>query len=236
MLAVDLDKPAGDGAQGLGAHRLVVDEGAGAPIGHLDTAKDQLPVGLDVLGASRGKGGMIGGQIEDGRHLALGFAVADERAVAAGPKAQREGIEQDRFAGARLAGQHGEAGAEFEIEPVDQHDIADGELNEHDCPSPAAAGPDGARRLSALEAKAEITLRNGGKYRTNLGRAKAERVNSARWRACPPSPSRGKPWKSKSSCPRAAQARPVSAGCRRPCTRANQGSCGRGRRRRSAPH
>ena len=73
-------------------------------------------------------------QFENGRHLALSLAVADEAAVAARAKRKRERVEKDRFAGAGLAGDDREAGGKFEIELVDQHHIADGEAREHGGP------------------------------------------------------------------------------------------------------
>ena len=69
-----------------------------------------------------------------GRHFQLGghrggfLAVADQSGIGARAQRQPERVEQDRFAGAGLAGQHAEAGLELELEPVDQHDVLDGEL------------------------------------------------------------------------------------------------------------
>ena len=51
--------------------------------------------------------------------------------VAARAERQREGIEQDRLAGAGLAGEHGEPAGEIDVEPVDQDDVADGKSGEH---------------------------------------------------------------------------------------------------------
>ena len=48
MLAVDLDERGADRAQHLHADRLVVDEGAGAPVRELHPAQDQVAVGVDL--------------------------------------------------------------------------------------------------------------------------------------------------------------------------------------------
>ena len=65
-----------DGAQRLHADRLVVDEGAGAPVGHLHAAQDQVAIDVDVLRrARRRRAGWSSGQVEDGGHLALRLAV-----------------------------------------------------------------------------------------------------------------------------------------------------------------
>ena len=77
---------------------------------------------------------MIAGKLEGGDHLALLHAVAHQALVAARAQGQREGIEQDRLAGAGFAGQHGQAVGEIDVEPVDQDDIADGETGEHGFP------------------------------------------------------------------------------------------------------
>ena len=49
VLAVDLDQRAAELLQHLHAHRLVVDEGAGAAVGELHAAQDQLVLGGDVV-------------------------------------------------------------------------------------------------------------------------------------------------------------------------------------------
>src|SRR5262249_46022667 len=131
VLAVNFNEAGRDRPQGLGADGLVVDEGACPSIRHLDAAENEFAVRFDVLRPRGDQRRMIRRQIENSGYLALRFAVADKRAVAAGPEAERKGIEQDRLAGARLAGQHSKARPEFEVELIDQHNVADGELNEH---------------------------------------------------------------------------------------------------------
>ena len=119
----------------LHAHRLVVDEGAGAAVGELHPAQDQLVLGRDVVGGQQRADRMAGGQLEGGGHLPLLGAVAHQRGVAARAERQREGVEQDRFAGAGLAGQHRQPGGEVDVEPVDQDDVADREPGQHgSCP------------------------------------------------------------------------------------------------------
>ena len=103
VLAVDLDQGRADGLEHLHADRLVVDEGAGAPVRHLDAAQDQVAVDVDIGLRRDAAGRVIDGAVEHGRDLALGLAMAHEAAVAAPAEGQREGIEQDRLARARLA-------------------------------------------------------------------------------------------------------------------------------------
>ena len=57
VLAVDLDERRADRPQHLDAHRLVVDEGAGAAVGDLDAAQDEVAVGVDIgLGCNAARG------------------------------------------------------------------------------------------------------------------------------------------------------------------------------------
>ena len=60
--------------------------------------------------------------------LGAGPQLAQLEAVA---EQQAERIEQDRLAGAGLAGQHREAGVELEVERFDDDEIADGQEPEH---------------------------------------------------------------------------------------------------------
>ena len=64
VLAVNLDQFLADGAQGLGADRRVVDEGAGAPVRCLGAAQDQFAVRGDPEFARLEVGGMIGARLE----------------------------------------------------------------------------------------------------------------------------------------------------------------------------
>ena len=91
------------------------------------------------------RAGWSSGEIEDGGDLPLRLAVAHEPAVAARAERQRKGVEQDRFAGAGLAGEDREALAEVELEPVDQDDVADRELREHPRRASRRVPPCGSR-------------------------------------------------------------------------------------------
>ena len=102
VLAMDLDQGRADGLEHLDAHRLVVDEGAGAPVRHLDAAQDQVSVDVDIGLRRDAAGRMVEGTVEHGGDLALVLAMAHEAAVAAPAEGQGEGIEQDRLASARF--------------------------------------------------------------------------------------------------------------------------------------
>ena len=135
MLAVDLDQRAAERAQHLHAHRLVVDEGARAPIGELDAPQDQPVLRRDAVLAQQRERGMIRLDVEGGRDLPLRGALAHQGRVAAPAEREREGVEQDRLAGPGLAGEHRQAGRAIDIEPLDQDDIANRKTGEHGCDS-----------------------------------------------------------------------------------------------------
>ena len=134
VLAVDFDQRRAERAQYLHADRLVVDEGAGAAVGelHRRTINSSSPQDREqiVVGEHAARR-MVLGEVECGDHLALFGALAHQRGIATRAERQRKSIEQDRFAGAGLAGERGKAGAEIDIQPIDQDDVADGEARQH---------------------------------------------------------------------------------------------------------
>jgi hypothetical protein len=131
VLAMDLDQRRAQLLQRLDADRLVVDEGAGAAVGELHAAQDQRLVGCDFDAVGQPPRGMAGRHLEHRGDLPLLRALTHQRGVAARAQRQREGVEQDRLAGAGLAGQHRQARGEIEVEPVNQHDVADREPGQH---------------------------------------------------------------------------------------------------------
>ncbi len=106
VLAVDLDQRRAQRLQRLHADRLVVDEGAGAAVGELHAAQNQRLVGRDVAFGQQGARRMLRRKLEHRGDLALLRALTHQRGVAAAAERQRERVEQDRLAGAGLAGQH----------------------------------------------------------------------------------------------------------------------------------
>ncbi len=132
VLAVDFDQFAANRLERLHADGLVVDKGAAAPVGHLGAAQDQVAVDGEALFGGGEAGGMVMRRIEDGDHLALRLARAHQTAVAAPAERQRKGVEQDGFAGAGLAREHSQPGAEIELQPVDQNDVAYRQMDQHE--------------------------------------------------------------------------------------------------------
>ncbi len=131
VLAVDFDQRAADVAHQRHAGRLVVDEDAGAAVGALDPAQDDVAVVVErVVGEKRARR-MVARHVEHRRDLTLLSPVAHQRCVAARAKRQRQSVKQDGFAGAGFAGQHRKAGRKIDVQPLDQDDIADRQSGEH---------------------------------------------------------------------------------------------------------
>ncbi len=131
VLAVDLDQRTAELLEHLHAHRLIVDESARASVGELHAAQDQFVLGGNIIGREQRARRMVARDIEHSGHLALLDALPHQRLVAAAAQSQRESIEQDRLAGAGLAGEHGKAVGKIDVEPVDQDDVADRKSGEH---------------------------------------------------------------------------------------------------------
>ncbi len=142
VLAVDLDQRGAEFLHDLHAHRLIVDEGAGAPIGKLHAAKNEFVLGRDIVGQVMGQEQrarrMAAFDLEHRGHLALFDPLPHQRLVAARAQSQRKGVKQDRLAGAGLAGQHGKPRGKIDVEPVDQDDVANGKAGEHGALDPEA--------------------------------------------------------------------------------------------------
>ena len=131
MLPMDFHQSGSQCSQRLGAHGLVIDKGAGAAVGELGSPQDQLVLRRNAVRDQEIAHRVCGRQLEYRGDLALLDAVTDERGIAARAQRKRKGIEQDRLSGTGLAGQHGEAEREVDVQAVDQHNVADGEPGQH---------------------------------------------------------------------------------------------------------
>ena len=131
VLTMNFDQRRANGAQGLRRGRLIVDKGAGATVRRLNASQHQFVV-ADQSEFPRGKmRRVIARQIERRRDLSLFAAGAHQRCVATTAERQHEGVEQDRLAGAGLAGERGQTRLEIKIERVDKHDVTNGKSDQH---------------------------------------------------------------------------------------------------------
>ena len=131
VLAVDFDQRRAERAEHLNADRLIVDEGPRAAVGELHAAQDQFVIAVEIVVGEDAARRMIRRKLERGGDLTVLGAVARQRRVAARAKRERKSVEQDRFAGAGLARKRGKPGAEIDVQPVDQNDVANGKTRQH---------------------------------------------------------------------------------------------------------
>ena len=130
LLAVDLDEKFRQFPQSLDGHQLAVHIGARAAVGADHPAHHELAVEFDRLRVEPAIAA-AGSAAKLAAHLGTFGALAHD--VAAGPAAgdQQQGIDDDGFAGAGLAGQRGEAGLELEFRLIDENQIAQLQVSQH---------------------------------------------------------------------------------------------------------
>ncbi len=78
-------------------------------------------------------GGGLLGHREIGRDVGLGRALAHHAGVAAPAQRQGQRVDQNRLAGAGLAGEDGKARRKFQFYRIDYDEIADGQGAQHGC-------------------------------------------------------------------------------------------------------
>ena len=131
MLAVDFHDLRADPLQQAGRDRLVVDEGAGAPVGELHAPQDDVLVVGNGIVAQRRTRRVVGGQLQHGDHLAALLPAAHQRGVAPAPQRQGQCVQQDGFARPGLPRENGHAAIQRQVELVDQNDIANRKRVQH---------------------------------------------------------------------------------------------------------
>src|SRR5271166_1251949 len=123
VLTVDFDQRGAKRAQYLHADRLMVDKGAGAAVGKLHPAQNELVLAAQAVVDKKRARRVVLADFKSGNHLTLLGAVAHQGHVAA--RAEREGksVKQYGFAGAGFAGQHGKTRAEIDVQSIDKDDV-----------------------------------------------------------------------------------------------------------------
>ncbi len=112
-------------AQRLQRHRLAVDEGARAPIARDDHApQDAFAVAFDRLRLEPAPHRPRSRDVEGRGDLGALGAVAHDFAAGATAGGEQQRIDDDGFARAGFAGEHGQTGAELELELIDDREVA----------------------------------------------------------------------------------------------------------------
>ena len=131
MLAVHVDQLFAQFAQLRQRDGGAVDEGAAAAV-RVYRAPEQEQFGIVAIQFVVDEPARDGGTgPELGRDIGPRRALAHHIGVAALTQGQQQRVDQDRLAGAGLAGQDGEARCELEFEFVDDHEVADRERDQH---------------------------------------------------------------------------------------------------------
>ncbi len=131
VLAVDLDQQRGQFRELGHGRRAPVDPGARAAVGAQGAPQLALAAIVELgFAQPRQRVGRVV-ERELGDQLGARGAVADHAAVGAQPGQEAEGVDQQRLAGAGLAGNHGEAGPEFQFGDGDDGEVADGQAGQH---------------------------------------------------------------------------------------------------------
>jgi hypothetical protein len=132
VLPVDFDEGSAERSQHLNADRLIVDKGAGATVGKLHPAQNELVLAAQSIFRNKRARRMVLRNVERSNHLALLGSLAHQGRIAARAERKGKSVEQDRFAGAGFAGKNGETRAKIDVQPIDQDDVADGKPGKHE--------------------------------------------------------------------------------------------------------
>jgi hypothetical protein len=134
VLAMDVDQFAHDLAEHLHRYLLTVEPRTRTTVARKAATHDQLfgRVVDRLLFEALAQAAWGGTNVESGDYFGALGITADEIGAAAPAGDQAERVDDDRLARPGLAGEHGEARAEFDVQCIDDGEVADAEMDEHD--------------------------------------------------------------------------------------------------------
>ena len=138
VLAVDVDEQITQFLQLLHGGGAAIDVTARAAVAGEDTTQQALGLRRIILGGEPGRGGVVGADVEAGGNLAALGTGADAADVAAIAQRHAQGIDDQGFAGAGLAGNRGHAALELDFQAGDQTVVGDVDTGKHDGPGVVA--------------------------------------------------------------------------------------------------
>ncbi|MDT4854754.1 hypothetical protein FQZ97_890730 [compost metagenome] len=131
MLAVDVDQAVGQGLELRHRGCAAIDPGAAAALGVHRAAQQQAVLHRKTLFFQPGCQG--GGRVELGSDLAARSAFAHHAAFGPGTQRQLQRVDQDGLARTGLAREHAKALAQFQVEGLNDDEVAQGNAAEaHD--------------------------------------------------------------------------------------------------------
>lgn len=125
------DEELADFAQLQGGCRRAVDIAARAAAGIEYATQDQFVLGFDIIGCQPGTDRRQRGDVEGRCNLGLVATGAHDAGIGALAQRQRQGIDEDRLAGPGFPSQGAKTGRKFELQPVDDDEIADRKVAQH---------------------------------------------------------------------------------------------------------
>jgi len=134
VLAVDVDQQIPQFLQLLHGGGAAIDVAARAAVAGEDPAQQTFGVRRVVLGGEPARRRGVGADVEVGGNLAALGASADATDVAAVAQRHAQGVDDQGFAGAGLAGNRGHATLELDLQVGDQTVIGDVNAGKHDGP------------------------------------------------------------------------------------------------------
>ena len=120
-----------DLAQLLCSRWRAVDVATRAATGIEHAAQDQPIVGVEIVGGQPGADRRQCGDVERRRHFGLVASGTDDTGIGTLAKRQRKRIDEDRLAGTGLPGQRAETRRKLEFQPVDDDEIANRKVAQH---------------------------------------------------------------------------------------------------------
>jgi hypothetical protein len=130
-LPMHVDQQLAECTQRLDRHDLAVEVGAATTIRAHHATQLAFAFVCDRLFVEPRDGIRVADDVEGGADFGALRAVADRAAVCATADRQQQRVDEDRFTRAGFAGQHGEAAAEFELDGLDDREVADLQVREH---------------------------------------------------------------------------------------------------------
>ncbi len=134
VLALHLYQQGADAAQQADADRMVVDKGAGPPVARDNPAQNDLVLRRQSVFVELGRDGMVVRRGKAGGDRCLFGPGTDQPGIRARTQCQTKTVQKDRLACPCFPGQHCQPRRERQIQPLDQHNVTDGQRGQHAAP------------------------------------------------------------------------------------------------------
>ena len=131
VLAMNVEQQLAERLELGHGHRVAVDEGPRPAIGINNAPEQAVAFEIEGLFLQPTADGGQGRDVELRCELGTHGAIADELGAAALAKHESKGVDENGLARAGLAGQHGHALGEFEVDAIDDREITNLQVHQH---------------------------------------------------------------------------------------------------------